>query len=211
LDTAPLHALDIEHDLAVVEQQCVARVHIAGQSLVGAADLGAVAGVGIEHGIERKGRALGQVHAALGKALDANLGTGQVRQDRDVAVLRTGRLAHRAHVRTVRVGGAMREVDARHIQARLDHRGDHTRALGRRPQSCDYLCAAPGIHRASACSARSCNIATAGSVLPSTNSRKAPPPVEMYEMPSATPYFSMAANVSPPPASENAGDLAMAC
>ena len=30
-------------------------------------------------------------------------------------------------------------------------------------------------------------------------------------MPSSTPYFSMAASVSPPPASENADDLAMAC
>src|SRR5690349_18270377 len=55
------------------------------------------------------------------------------------------------------------------------------------------------------------SIATAGSVFPSTNSRNAPPPVEIYEMPSSTPYFSIAASVSPPPASENAGDFATAC
>ena len=44
----------------------------------------------------------------------------------------------------------------------------------------------------------------AGSVFPSRNSRKAPPPVETYEIRSVTSNASMAARVSPPPAIENA-------
>ena len=52
--------------------------------------------------------------------------------------------------------------------------------------------------------ARCSNVATAGSFLPSRNSRNAPPPVEMYEMRSPTPNCSIAASVSPPPAIENA-------
>src|SRR4029450_1998382 len=47
--------------------------------------------------------------------------------------------------------------------------------------------------------ARCSRIATAGSVLPSRNSRKAPPAVEMYEILSATPNLLIAAIGSPPP------------
>src|SRR5690606_15189726 len=53
--------------------------------------------------------------------------------------------------------------------------------------------------------------ATAGSLRPSRNSRNAPPAVDMYEMPSATPNLLIAAIVSPPPAIENASDSAIAC
>ena len=42
----------------------------------------------------------------------------------------------------------------------------------------------------------------AGSSLPSIKSRKAPPPVEIYEISSPTPNCSTAASVSPPPATE---------
>src|SRR3546814_745100 len=57
---------------------------------------------------------------------------------------------------------------------------------------------------------RAASAATAGSVLPSRNSRNAPPPVEMYETSSAMPYLSTAARVSPPPAMEKAFAAAMA-
>ena len=63
---------------------------------------------------------------------------------------------------------------------------------------------------ASARHARASSAATAGSSLPSRNSRNAPPPVEMYEILSSTPYFSIAASVSPPPAIENALESAIA-
>src|SRR3954462_1093419 len=49
-------------------------------------------------------------------------------------------------------------------------------------------------------SARALRAATAGSSLPSRNSRNAPPPVEMYETPASMPYLSTAATASPPPA-----------
>src|SRR6185437_3592136 len=58
--------------------------------------------------------------------------------------------------------------------------------------------------------ARAFNAVTAGSSLPSRNSRNAPPPVEMYDTWSAMPYLSTAARVSPPPAIENALDAAIA-
>ena len=45
---------------------------------------------------------------------------------------------------------------------------------------------------------------TPGNVLLSKNSRKAPPPVEMYEIPSRPPELSIAEIVSPPPATEKA-------
>src|SRR3546814_9285701 len=56
-----------------------------------------------------------------------------------------------------------------------------------------------------------CNIATAGRVLPSRNSRKAPPPFERYPTLSAIRYLAMAARVSPPPAMEKPSDSATAC
>lgn len=52
--------------------------------------------------------------------------------------------------------------------------------------------------------ARASNISTAGSFLPSKNSKNAPPPVEIYDTLSAISYLSTAASVSPPPAIENA-------
>src|SRR5690606_13025341 len=59
--------------------------------------------------------------------------------------------------------------------------------------------------------ARSSSTTTAGRRLPSRNSKKAPPPVEMYEMRSATLNCSTAASVSPPPAIEKALLAATAC
>src|SRR6185437_14434610 len=58
--------------------------------------------------------------------------------------------------------------------------------------------------------ARAFSAVTAGNSLPSRNSRKAPPPVEMYDTLLSMPYLSTAARVSPPPAIENALDAAMA-
>ena len=72
------HLFDLQHDLAVVEQQRVAGVHVLGQFLVGAADLVAGAGLRIERGIERERRAFGQLHRAVAETLDADLRTGQI-------------------------------------------------------------------------------------------------------------------------------------
>src|SRR5690606_4406521 len=60
------------------------------------------------------------------------------------------------------------------------------------------------------CFALSSSTATAGSFLPSTYSRKAPPPDEEEPISRAMPYLPMAASASPPPAMENAGERAMA-
>ena len=58
--------------------------------------------------------------------------------------------------------------------------------------------------------ARDSSISTAGSFLPSKNSKNAPPPVEIYDTLSLMPYLSIAARVSPPPAIENALESAIA-
>ena len=46
--------------------------------------------------------------------------------------------------------------------------------------------------------------------MPSSSSRNAPPPVEIQEIPSATPNRAIADKVSPPPATDNPGLAAMA-
>src|SRR6202008_2229217 len=94
---------------------------------------------------------------------------------------------------------AVRGVQAYHIHAFMHHSGQHTQVIGRRPygganfrsSEHNFPCAARGFvyHPR----ARSSSATTAGSGLPSTNSRNAPPPVEIYEMPSSTPYFSIGA------------------
>ena len=48
-----------------------------------------------------------------------------------------------------------------------------------------------------------------GDFFPSKNSKKAPPAVEIYDIRSETLNFSIEAMVSPPPATENADDLAI--
>ena len=49
-----------------------------------------------------------------------------------------------------------------------------------------------------------------GNVLPSINSKKAPPPVEQYDTSSGLIYLLIADKVSPPPANEKASDFEIA-
>src|SRR5882762_6694262 len=163
-------------------------------------------------GIDRKARVQGEFRAldeldlSGHEALDANFRAREVAQYTDVASRLRGCRPH--EVETPRVIGprAMREVDADHVHAGADHVGQHLLVVRCRTQRRDDL----GPTQDETHAARLSRTSTAGSFLPSTNSRNAPPPVEIYEMLSSMPYFSMAARVSPPPARENALLRAMA-
>ena len=185
----PDDLLDLEHDLAVRQQQRVAGVTSFGQILVGDSRLRLIgAGVRIERGIERERRALGQHRPAVAKALDADLRPGEVGQNADVAVGLARRLAHHLDAPALRIARAVREIDARHIETGAAPCRRPRRVVGRGSERRDDLGSSLRVHSPHASAQSAClrrrvarcsSIATAGSVLPSTNSRNAPPPVEM--------------------------------
>src|SRR5690606_40104813 len=101
----------------------------------------------------------------------------------------------------------MREIHAHDVDACAQHPLEDVRVARCGSQGGDDLGRALGGPEHG--HARSASAATAGSVLPSRNSRNAPPPVEMYPTRSPMPNFAMAASVSPPPGIEAAGDSAI--
>src|SRR5690606_22880939 len=170
------------------------------------ADLGRVPGRGIGAGHQVEALPRAQLHPALGEALDAQLGPGQVGEDADLDADRRSRRTHRVRARHLRFRIPVREVEPYHVHAGAQQRLQHARRVGCGTERGDDPRPAPVVaHRDLALSAE-----TAGSSLPSRNSRNAPPPVEMYEISPAMPYLSTAARVSPPPAIENASDAAIA-
>ena len=120
-------------------------------------------------------------------------GPGQIGQQADVAARFARRLAHQLDASALRFARAVREIDARHIEAGLDHAGHHladrrwpvpsvaTILVLRSVSIVAYcsVCALRPRDAARASAARCSSTATAGRVLPSTNSRNAPPPVEI--------------------------------
>ena len=173
-------ALDVEHDLPVVEQQRVAGLHVARQVLVGDTDVTDRAGLGIELGIEREGRALEQHDPTFTEALDADLRAAEIEQDADAAIgaLRGG--AHQRQAAAAVVDGAVRGIEPHDVDAGVHHLRQHLEIIGRRPDRGDDLGAPQRRWRTLIRHAHALRAsATAGSVLPSTNSRNAPPPVEM--------------------------------
>ena len=134
--------------------------------------------------------AFGQQVLPAREALDADLRALQVAEQRDVLADALGRLARMLDAAHVVGRAAVREVDAQHVGARADHFLEHAGASVAGPSVATILVRRVSIalchvvtslarlssaHPAARCS----SIATAGSFLPSRNSRKAPPPVEM--------------------------------
>ena len=70
---------------------------------------------------------------------------------------------------------AVREIDPHHVDARAHHVGKDLGIVRGRTERRDDFGATQNEAHAARCS----RISTAGSFLPSTNSRNAPPPVEM--------------------------------
>src|SRR5690606_2535918 len=137
-----------------------------------------------------------QDDAPVAETPDANLGALQVAHDADLAPAALGHLAQPLHACPLVVAVAVREIDARDVEAALHHAGEALGIVGGRSQRGDDLRAAmqalhgtnyrivtahtePGTPVDAQPRPRSSRTATAGSCLPSTNSRKAPPPGEM--------------------------------
>src|SRR5580698_3391492 len=193
---------DLHHpqaDLTVSQHQDVTGAHVLGQILVGQAHLGLVAGVVREICIEGESLAVLEDDLLVLELLDADLGALQVTQDTHVLAHRGRGCAHQVHALLVVAGFTVGEIEAHHVHAGADDGLHHFRGIGGGPEGRDYFCSAwhavimlqPRLSRravAYAClreligevvlPARSSSMATAGSFLPSRNSRNAPPPVD---------------------------------
>ena len=130
---------DLELDQAVVEQQDVAGLHVLGQIQVGAADDLVVAGVGVVRRVERECLAVLEVHLLVSEALDADLGAAEIGEDADVAAGAARRFVHQVDAPAVLLVFAVREVDARHVEADADHFGQDFDRIGGRAEGRDDL------------------------------------------------------------------------
>ncbi len=158
------------------------RLHVPRQRLVGDADDLVGPGGRIECRVEHEGFAVHERGLARGKALDTDLGPAQVAQDADHAADSRRSGAYASDAPGVVVEDSVREVHPNEVRAGRDQVGERAVGVGRRPERRHDLGASWHVRLAFRCAqpdARSSSIATAGSVLPSTNSRKAPPPVEI--------------------------------
>jgi hypothetical protein len=173
VDARPLHALHLEGDAAVVEQQFVAGAHVVGQLAIVEAHAAGIAHAAL--GVEHEGGAVGQGDAPAVELADANLRALQVHHDAHGAAQLAGDLAHQVGAGEVVFGKAVGEVHAHHVHARGHHGAQHRLLGGGGAQGGDDLGGA--LHAQAA--ARASRISMAGSLRPSRNSRKAPPAVEM--------------------------------
>jgi hypothetical protein len=175
IDARPIDAENLQADLPIVEQQHVARGHVGREFLVGDSDGALGAGIHCEARIQGELRAIGELHPTSQEALDADFRAREVAQNTDVASGLRGGIPHQIEAPRVVGGRAMREVDADHVHAGPDHVGQHLLIVRCRTQSCDDL----GPTQLETHAARLSRTSTAGSFFPSTNSRNAPPPVEI--------------------------------
>jgi hypothetical protein len=134
------HAGDVQHDLAVVEQQHGAGHHVVGQLLVVQTDARAVAH--LRGGVEYEALPLLQADLAFLELADADLGALQVAQDGDGATELARQFLHQRGARLVILRRAVREVEAHHVDARADHALEDGGIGRRRPEGRDDLGAA---------------------------------------------------------------------
>ncbi len=131
-DPRTVDLLDLQADLAVVEQQHVADVHVGGELLVGDADRFLGTGVDRERGVEHEARAVGELRLAGGEAVDADLRALQIAQDADVAARLRGGLAHEIHATRMVGEQPVREIDPYDVDARAHHVGKNLGIIGGR-------------------------------------------------------------------------------
>ena len=110
-----------------------------------------------------------------GESVDADLRTLQVAEHTHVAAGLARRFPHQLQAPRVIGERAVREIDPHHIDAGTHHVGKHLGVVRGGTERRDDF----GPTQNEAHAARCSRISTAGSFLPSTNSRNAPPPVEM--------------------------------
>ena len=127
----------LEADLAVVDQQRVARLHVAGQALVRRPALVDVA----DHvaGGDREGGALLELHRPVAEGLQPDLRALQVGEDADRVAGVVGGLTHQAVDRLVVGVRAVAHVEAGDVHARLDEGSDPLRGVHRGAEGADDL------------------------------------------------------------------------
>jgi hypothetical protein len=177
VDLVAAHARDVEHEAAVVEQQRIARAHVARELLVVQAHARDVAGL-LETRVEDEGVAGLQHHLAILELAHADLRALEVDHDPDRALDLAAGLAHELGALHVVRGRAVREVQPHDVDAGEEHPLEGRGVARSGAERGDDLGAALCFGHQD-CAARCSRISIAGSFLPSRNSRKAPPPVEM--------------------------------
>src|SRR5690606_32842451 len=144
MDSLPVHALDPQYDLAVVEQQFIARravVHQAGIVDAHDAFVALLRRVRIAQG---EGIARFQGYGLVAEARYAYLGPLQVAHDGDVAAVFLSQRPQLAHAFAVIVRRAVRKIQACDIHARQYQLFNDFVAGACRPQRGDDLGAALG-------------------------------------------------------------------
>ena len=128
-----------------------------------------------ERGVESELGAVGELDLAGRESVDADLRSLQIAEHTHVSAGALGGGADQLEAPRVIGRYAVREIHAHHIDPGAHHVVDDLGIVRRRAQGRDDLGAAQNEAHA----ARRSRMSTAGSFLPSTNSRKAPPPVDM--------------------------------
>ena len=132
---------DPQLDLAVAEDQLVARLHVGRKVRIGHADRAVRAFVGAEAGIERKRLPLREHGGTASEALDADLGALQVAEHRHVLADRSRGLPHGLHSLAVIARLAVREIDSDDVGPAADDVLEDAGRVGGRAQGGDDFCA----------------------------------------------------------------------
>ena len=140
MDFDSAHVGHFENDLAVVEQQERAGIHVLRQLLVVEADALAVADLG--RGIEHEMLALLERDLAFLELADADLRPLQIAEDRHGATGLGGELLDERGAPCMVGGDAVREVEPHHVDAGADHALEDNGLGGRGTEGRDDLRAA---------------------------------------------------------------------
>ena len=137
---AAVDVIDDEADLAVVDEQAVARAGVGGEFGVGGGDpvMGSLA---VRHG-DAHGLAVGPHRLGLGEPAEPDLGSLQICENADGAAGGVGRRPHSPVGRFMIGVLAVAEVQSRHVHPGLDQGCDHLIRAGRRAEGADDLAAA---------------------------------------------------------------------
>ena len=136
-DDRPVHALDLDAHLAVVDQEEIAGLDVVGQALERRAH--EVARAHDVVGGDPQDVAHGEVVRAVAELSEADLRALQVDEDRDGAAGVLRGLAHIGETDLVLGVVAVAQVHAGHVDAGIDDRADHLVRLGGGAQGGDDL------------------------------------------------------------------------
>src|SRR5258708_6609159 len=139
LDPCAAHALHIENDLPIVQQQGIPRAHILRKILIGAAHDLYRPRLGVERGVEREGLSLLQYHASFPKPFDTDLRTAEIEKYADTPVGNARGFADQSEAAPATVDRTVRGVEPNDIDSFAHHCGENAQVIGRRTHGGDYL------------------------------------------------------------------------